>query len=123
VLDFDETMTQGDTVGVLIEAAISAQVQSSETPDARRAGLLEVKERLVNGYAEAYAQVTSEHLPEGSLPRQTGLDMELVSGFLDDMNAFEQKMNARVVESGILAGLQVCNYCAHAKRCHLLPFL
>jgi hypothetical protein len=104
-------MTESDTVGVLIDAAISAQVQSSETPDVLQARLLELKERLVKDYAEAYAQVTSKCLPDDNPPKQAGLDMELVSGFLDDMNVFEQKMNVRVMESGILAGIQVCGVC------------
>lgn len=107
VVDFDDTITQGDTVGALIDAAISAQAQSSEDPDARRTCLLEVKRHLVQGYAEAYAKVVSQHVPEGAQNKQMGLDMELVSGFLDDMNNFEKRMNVKVINSGLLAGIQV----------------
>lgn len=106
VIDFDDTLTRGDTVGVLIDAAISAQARNSAAPDERRAGLRALKERLVQGYVEAFQGVIARHLPEGALARAQGLDMEVASGFLDDMNDFEQRMNTRVVDSGILAGIQ-----------------
>lgn len=106
VIDFDDTLTRGDTVGVLIDAAISAQARNSDAPDERRAGLRALKESLVQGYVEAFQGVISRHLPEGALARAQGLDMEVASGFLDDMNDFEARMNTRVVESGILAGIQ-----------------
>lgn len=58
-------------------------------------------------YVESFRTVIERHLPQGGLARERGLDMEVASGFLDDMNEFEQRMNAKVMQSGILSGLQV----------------
>lgn len=111
MLDFDDTITQGDTVGTLIDAAIEAQARGDVTPQdqqGRRSALHSTKDRLVAEYVEAFQALTQRHLPQRNLPtKDTGLNMELASGFLDDLNVFEQRMNAKVVESSILSGLQV----------------
>lgn len=66
-------------------------------------------------YVEAFQALTERHLPQRNMPaKDTVLDMELASGFLDDLNDFEQRMNAKVMESSILSGLQV----GHVPQAH-----
>ena len=67
VMDFDDTLTQGDTVGTLIDAAISAQARDVADPDdhaERLAGLRATKERLVSEYTEAFQVIIERHLPQ-----------------------------------------------------------
>lgn len=110
VVDFDDTITDGDTIGLLINAAIQAQSRgeptSQETHD-RDQGLRALKNRLVAEYVEAFQILVERHLPENIHRKDSGLNMEHVSGFLDDLNDFEIRMNTKVTDSGILAGLQV----------------
>lgn len=112
VVDFDDTITEGDTIGTLIDASIEAQARGDSTSQGqqnRRSALHSTKDRLVAEYVEAFQALTERHLPQRNMPaKDTGLNMELASGFLDDLNDFEQRMNAKVVESSILSGLQVC---------------
>jgi phosphoserine phosphatase len=111
VMDFDDTLTQGDTVGTLIDAAIAAQardVADAAEHEERVSDLRALKTRLVREYVDAFEAVIDRHLPREGLARERGLDMEVASGFLDDMNDFEQRMNTKIIQSGILTGLQVC---------------
>lgn len=100
-------------MGTLIDAAIEAQARGDVTPQdqqSRRSALHSSKDRLVAEYVEAFQALTQRHLPQRNMPtKDTGLNMELASGFLDDLNDFEQRMNAKVVESSLLSGLQVWN--------------
>ena len=173
LVDFDETLTDGDTIGPLVDAAIAAQARDVAEPahqQQRLEGLNELKDRLVSEYSAAAKTVMARHLPlehisddpassashghegrhgadggaeegapqaasaraqsqaaAGSAATLSGaptgvatratsgggggnvVNMEMVSGFLEEMNVFEQRMNAKVVQSGILAGLQVCS--------------
>lgn len=109
VVDFDDTLTQGDTIGTLIDAAIAAQARDVADGDehaARRAQLAALKARLVSEYVDAFQGILARHLPPQGLARERGLDMEVASGFLDALDDFEQRMTAKVADSGILAGLQ-----------------
>jgi hypothetical protein len=120
VVDFDDTVTQGDTIGALIDAAIKAQARDVTDPDAyqqRLSGLKRLKERLVGEYVESFQSVIARHLPGQRLPQERGLNLEVASGFLDDINDFEQRMNAKVMESGILAGLQVLRRLLRHSTC------
>jgi hypothetical protein len=120
VVDFDDTITDGDTIGLLINAAIQAQSRGEPTTQEtqeRQEALRALKNRLVSEYVEAFQVLVERHLPENSLRKDTGLNMEHVSGFLDDLNDFETRMNTKVIDSGILAGLQVLHpavCCKHA---------
>jgi hypothetical protein len=110
VVDFDDTVTEGDTIGALINAAIQAQSRlepSAQEAEERREALGALKDRLVAEYVEAFQSLVERHLPEQTHGKDTGLNMEHVSGFLDDLNDFEIRMNAKVIDSGILSGLQV----------------
>lgn len=110
VVDFDDTITDGDTIGLLINAAIRAQSRgepTSQETQEREEALRELKNRLVAEYVEAFQVLVERHLPENTHRKDTGLNMEHVSGFLDDLNDFEIRMNTKVTDSGILAGLQV----------------
>ncbi|KAI7844453.1 hypothetical protein COHA_001957 [Chlorella ohadii] len=107
VVDFDDTCTAADSIGLLMQTAIEATVAQAADgqQDALRAELQGQLQWLVANYSTRRASLLEEILPEPEDEPQD-FDMAWLGDFVDRLSEFDKEMNGVVIESGILQGVK-----------------
>ncbi|PSC75210.1 thiamine biosynthetic bifunctional enzyme chloroplastic isoform C [Micractinium conductrix] len=108
VVDFDDTCTATDSIGLLMQTAIEAtvaQADGSSSQQALRAELQGQLQWLVQNYGARRSALLEEILPE---PEEEAhdFDMAWLGDFIDRLSEFDREMNGVVIESGILSGIK-----------------
>ncbi|KAK2402809.1 bifunctional TH2 protein, mitochondrial [Trifolium repens] len=107
--DFDLTCTVVDSSAILAEIAIVTAPKSDNQPEDQIARMLSSDLRntwgsLSKQYTEEYEQCIESIMPANRLEN---FDYKELSTALEQLSKFENKANNRVVESGVLKGINI----------------
>lgn len=101
-VDFDETCSRRDTIGVVMDTAIDAAVARARSPSETHKQLTATRDQLVADYSCGHAALMAELMPEDSQDA-AGYDDEWLGGFTARLSAFDRTMNEVVERSSVLA--------------------
>lgn len=114
VVDFDETCTQGDTISVIIEAAIEKSNLSQLEKQSRE----KKSKQLAENYIRARQALLQTLLPKGPDDGQV-YGSPWLERFVHKLHKFDTSMNQVVIESGVLSGIPPESLKASSHRIQL----
>ncbi|KAL4420336.1 hypothetical protein ABPG77_006143, partial [Micractinium sp. CCAP 211/92] len=109
VVDFDDTCTASDSIGLIMQTAIEATVAKADGTEAQQALRAELQGQLqwlVQNYGSRRASLLEEILPEPDPEEPADFDFAWLGDFVDRLSEFDKEMNGVVIESGILGGIK-----------------
>lgn len=109
-IDFDDTISVGDTISSLCRTGLKAQKRTGDT----------VYDNLLEQYLSKYQTFMSENLPENGLHKIEDRENDL-KHFLETYSKFEDSMLNPVESAGILKGISASDLIVAAKEVLVKP--
>lgn len=117
-VDFDDTCSESDTIGTILDTAINAAAARSSCPKDTLDKLNTVRAQLVKDYASGHEALMAELLSE-AVAQDAAYDDEWLGRFVTRLSAFDRTMNEAVGRSNILASATADDLAAAGTKVQL----